>query len=65
MIQDNSWSQVCLLSPTLFNIFLERIMTDTLEDHDGSFSIGGKTIPNLCFANDIDALVGKEEELIK
>ena len=22
-----------LLSPTLFNIFLERIMTDALEDH--------------------------------
>ena len=24
----------CLLSPTLFNIFLERIMTDALEDHE-------------------------------
>ena len=23
----------CLLSPTLFNIYLERIMTDALEDH--------------------------------
>ena len=43
-----------LLSPTLFNIFLERIMTDTLEDHVGTISIGGRTIKNLRFADDID-----------
>ena len=29
----------CLLSPTLFNIFLERIMTDALENHEGTVSI--------------------------
>ena len=28
----------CLLSPNLFNIFLERIMTDPLEDHEGTVS---------------------------
>ena len=27
-----------LLSPTLFNIFLERITTDALEDHEGTVS---------------------------
>ena len=30
-----------LLSPTLFNIFLERIVTDALEDHEGTVNIGG------------------------
>ena len=55
--------QGCLLSPTLFNTFLERIMTDTLEDHEGTVSIGGRTITNLRFAADIDGLAGKEEEL--
>ncbi|KAK3888946.1 hypothetical protein Pcinc_007014 [Petrolisthes cinctipes] len=56
--------QGCLLSPTLFNIFLENIMTDALEDHVGMVSIGGRTIPNLRFADDIDGLAGSEEELI-
>ena len=55
--------QGCLLSPTLFNIFLERIMTDALEDHEGTVSIGGRTITNLHFADDIDGLAGEEGEL--
>ena len=45
--------QGCLLSPTLFNIFLERIMSDALEEHDGKVSIGGRNITNLRFADDI------------
>ena len=57
--------QGCLLSPTFFNIFLERVMTDTLEDHEGTVSIGGRTITNLRFADDIDRLAGEEEELAK
>ena len=57
--------QGCLLSPTLFNIFLERIMTDALEDHNGTVSIGGKTITNLRFADDIDGLAGSENELVE
>ena len=55
--------QGCLLSPTLFNIFLERIMTDALEEHQGSISIGGRNITNLRFADDIDGLAGSESEL--
>ena len=53
--------QGCLLSPTLFNIFLERIMTDALEDHEDTVSIGGRTITNLHFADDIDGLAGEEK----
>ena len=53
------------ISPTLFNIFLERIMTDALEGHEGTVSTGGRTITNLRFADDIDGLAGEEEELAK
>ena len=37
-------------------------MTDALKDHEGSVSIGGRTITNLRFSDVID---GKEEELFK
>ena len=55
--------QGCLLSPTLFNILLERVTTDALEDHEGTVSIGGRTITNPRFANDIYDLAGEAEEL--
>ena len=56
--------QGCLLSPTLFNIILgKKIITDALEDHEGTVSIGGRTITNLRFADDIDGLAGEKEEL--
>ena len=38
-------------------------MTEALEDHQGTVSIGGRTITNLCFADDFDSLAGEEEEL--
>ena len=40
-------------------------MTDASEDHDGTASIGGRTITNLHFADDSHglALAGEEEEL--
>ena len=55
--------QGCLLSPTLFNTFLERIMSDALEEHNAKVSIGGRNITNLRFADDIDALAEEEQEL--
>ena len=33
-------------APTLFNIFLERIESDALEEHDGKVSIGSRNLTN-------------------
>ena len=52
--------QGCLLSPALFNIFPERIMCETLDDHEASVSIGRRLITNFRFADDI--VVNAEEE---
>ena len=52
--------QGCLLSPTLFNIFLEKITCEALDDHEGSVSIGGRLVTNSRFADDI--VVNAEEE---
>ena len=40
-------------------------MADTLEDHEGTVGIGGRTSTNLRFADDIDGLAGHEQELVK
>ena len=40
-------------------------MTHALKDNEGTVSIGGRTITNLRFADDIDGLAGEEEELAK
>ena len=55
MIQNYSRS-----SPTLFNIFLERIKCGALDDHEGSVSIGGRLITNFRFVDEI--VVNAEEE---
>ena len=44
---------------------LRRIVAGALEDHEGTISIGGRTIINLRFADDIDGLGGQEQELVK
>ena len=38
-------------------------MTDVVEDYEGTVSIGGITVTNLCFADHIDSLAEKQEEL--
>ena len=55
--------QGCLLSPTLFNIFLERIISNAPEEHDGKVSLGGRNFTILRFADDIDGLAEKEQQL--
>ena len=47
----------------LQQLFLELVMADAFEDHEGTVSVRGRT--NLCFADDIEGLVGKEQELVK
>ena len=54
--------QGCLLSPTLFNIFLDRIMCEALDDHEGSVSIGRRLITIFRFADDIVVNAEEEEE---
>ena len=51
------------LSPTLLNIFLERIMSDALDENGGKVSIDSRNITNLWSADDIDALAEEEQEL--
>ena len=38
-------------------------MTDALEDHEGTVSIGGRAITHLRFDDDIDGSAGEEQEL--
>ena len=52
----------CLLSPTRFNILLERIMFEASDDHERSVSIGGRLITNFRFADDIVVNAEEEEE---
>ena len=54
--------QGCVLSPTLFNIFPERIMCEAMDDHADSVSIGGRLIANFRFVDDIFVNAEMEEE---
>ena len=49
--------------PILFNIFLEKIMQETLLDPHISISFGGRPICNLRFADDIDLVLATSRQL--
>ena len=53
----------CILSPFLFNLYLEKIRQETLHGHQTSVSIGGRSLCNLRFADDIDLMGGSNGEL--
>ena len=55
--------QGCILSPALFNLFLDRIMQETLHNHTTKISISGRPICNLCFADNINFMAGSNSEL--
>ena len=55
--------QGCLLSLVVFNLFLEKIMQETLHEHHTSISTGGRPIWHLQFADDIDLMGGSNGEL--
>ena len=44
---------------------LREKVANALEHHEGTVSIGGRTITSLRFADDIDGLAGQEQELVK
>jgi len=55
--------QGCMLSPLLFNIFLEIIMAMALKDVDAGALINGSIINNLRFADDIAATAESQDDL--
>ena len=55
--------QGCLLSPVLFNLYLDNIMQEALHNFNGTILTNGRQISNLRFADDIDLMAGTEEEL--
>ena len=57
--------QGCLLSPTLFNIFLEWIMGEVLDSASSTQIIGGRNISNFRYADYADIMVGSDAKLAK
>lgn len=55
--------QGCVLSPYLFNIIAEMAMREALHGFSGGFRIGGRTLTNLRYADDIVLIARSEEEL--
>ena len=58
------YSQSCILSPCLFNLYAEYIMRNTgLEEAQAGIKIARQNITNLRYANDTTLIAESEEEL--
>ena len=56
--------QGCILSPCLFNLYVEYIMRNAgLEETQAGIKIAGRNISNLRYANDTTLMAESEEEL--
>ena len=56
--------QGCILSPRLFNLYAEYIMTNAeQEETQAGINIAGKNINNLRYADDTTVMAESEEEL--
>ena len=51
------------MSPALFNLFLERIMTEALENALPGVNVGGRPLKDLRFADNIALLATNEQDL--
>ena len=57
-------NQGCVLSPCLFNLYVEYIMRhDSLDEAQAGIQIPGRNINNLRYADDITLMARSEEEL--
>ena len=55
--------QECGLSPYLFNLSLDAMMSFALKSKEAAVRVGGQTINNLRFADDIDLVAEDEDQL--
>lgn len=55
--------QGCILSPLLFNVYSEAIMTEALENLDVGVKMNGRLINNLSYADDTVLVASTQEDL--
>src|SRR5688572_26839360 len=55
--------QGCPLSPILFNIYIEEIIRETLEDMEEGIKVGGRMVKALRFADDQAMMASSQEGL--